>query len=270
MIYNTLLRLRGLPVDFISVTYGAGGSAVQREKTVEIASLIRSTYHIEPVAHLTCVNSDEADVIETLAKLKENNVRNLMVLRGDKSPDVQPKNVFPHASDLAGFIKKHDPDFYLSGACYPECHGECESLEKDVENLKRKIDQGVDHLITQLFFDNYKFYEFMNKVEQAGITVPIEAGIMPITSINQVERVVNMCGASVPARLDRLFRRYSGNPAAFKDAGIFYATEQIMDLISQGTRGIHLYTMNSVETASRISDAIQNILIAENNDRPME
>jgi len=264
VIFNTLLKLRGLPADFISVTYGAGGSKAQRDKTVEIASLILTTYHTEPVAHLTCVSSDREEVLATLEQLKANKIENIMVLRGDISPDVPPKDDFKHASDLAAFIKKTDPNFNLVGACYPEVHYQCESLEKDIENLKIKIDNGVTHLVTQLFFDNEKFYEFREKVERAGIRVPIEAGIMPITNIRQIERTVTLSGASVPSKLSKLFSRYSANPRAMTDAGIFYATDQIMDLIDHDVRGIHLYTMNNVETATRISEAIQNILEAEN------
>lgn len=265
VIYNTLLKLRSLPVDFISVTYGSGGSEIQREKTCEIASLIRSTYHIEPVAHLTCVNSDEEEIRDSLRKLKENSIQNILALRGDINPEIQPKKVFLHASDLARFIKEVDPSFNIIGACYPECHYESNSIEEDIENLKIKIDSGVTHLITQLFFDNRNFFDFLDKVQQAGIQVPIEAGIMPIVNKNQIERMVSMCGASVPAKLATIINRYSNNPTALKDAGIFYATEQIMDLIAHGVRGIHLYTMNNVETATRISDNIQNIIAAENS-----
>lgn len=263
-IYNSLLKLRGLPVDFISVTYGAGGSEAQREKTVEIAALIRTTYHIEPVAHLTCVNSDEKDILEVLEKLEQNHVSNVMVLRGDITPGVEPKHVFPHASDLAVFIRRNAPSFNLLGACYPERHPQALTIEQDIDNLKHKIDAGVAHLISQLFFNNQLFYDFVEKVRKAGINVPIEAGIMPITAPAQIDRIVNMCGASVPAKLSRIFDRYAGNPEAFRDAGIFYATEQIMDLIANDVQGIHLYSMNNVETASRISDAIQNVLAAEN------
>ncbi len=266
IIYNTLLKLRGLPVDFISVTYGSGGNISQREKTCEIASLIRSAYHIEPVAHLTCINSNEDEIRETLTKLKENQIQNILALRGDINPEIPSQRVFQHASDLVRFIKETDPDFNIIGACYPECHYESNSIDEDIENLKKKIDQGVTHLITQLFFDNHNFYAFLEKVRQAGITVPIEAGIMPIVNKNQIERMVSMCGASVPAKLAKIINRYSDNPIAFKDAGIFYATEQIMDLLENGVQGIHLYTMNNVETATRISDNIQNIIAAENNE----
>ncbi len=264
VIGNTLLKMRGIPADFISVTYGAGGSKAQRDKTVEIASLILSTYHTEPVAHLTCVNSDREEVCEILEQFKAHGIENIMVLRGDISPDIAPKEDFKYASDLAAFIKKTAPHFNLLGACYPETHYQCESMEKDIENLKEKIDNGVTHLITQLFFDNRKFYEFREKAVQAGIHVPIEAGIMPITNSRQIERTVTLSGASVPSKLSRLFSRYSDKPKAMNDAGVLYAIEQIVDLLHNDVRGIHLYTMNNVETATRISEAIQNILEAEN------
>lgn len=264
VIYNTLLGLRGLPADFISVTYGAGGSIAQREKTCEIASLIRSTYHIEPVSHLTCVNSTREEVAQALDKLKENQICNILALRGDRTPGVEPKTDFPHASDLARFIREYDPSFNVLGACYPECHFESDSLEEDIEHLKIKIDSGVTHLITQLFFDNGCFYRFLEKARAMGIDVPIEAGIMPIVSKNQIERTVTMCGASVPHKLATIFSRYADNPAALRDAGIFYATEQIMDLLENGVQGIHLYTMNNVDTATRISRSIENIIAAKN------
>lgn len=264
VIGKTLLKMREIPADFISVTYGAGGTKAQRGKTVEIASLILSTYHTEPVAHLTCVNSDREEVLEILDQFKSNHIENIMVLRGDISPDVPPKEDFKHASDLAAFIKKSDASFNLLGACYPEVHYQCESMEKDIEALKIKIDSGVTHLITQLFFDNKKFYEFREKAEQAGIHVPIEAGIMPITNGRQIERTVTLSGASVPSKLSKLFSRYGSKPKAMNDAGILYAIEQIVDLMRHDVRGIHLYTMNNVETATRISEAIQNILEAEN------
>ncbi len=265
VIYNTLLKMRGIPADFISVTYGAGGSKAQQDKTIEIASLLLQTYHTEPVAHLTCVNADRQQVLETLQQLKDNNVENIMVLRGDIASDCPPKTDFKYASDLAAFIKANQPDFNLIGACYPEKHYQAGSVEKDIENLKIKIDNGITHLITQLFFDNEKFYTFRDKAEEAGVRVPIQAGIMPITNPKQIERTVALSGASVPAKLRRIFDRCSNNEKALFDAGIHYAIEQIMDLIANDVRCIHLYTMNNVEIATRVSDAIQNIITAENN-----
>ena len=267
VIYNSLLKMRGIPADFISVTYGAGGSDAQRDKTVEIASLIRKTYHVEPVAHLTCVNSEFCQIDAVLEQLKANQIQNIMVLRGDISPSIEPRDDFKHASDLAAYIKQKHPDFNLMGACYPEIHFQAESMEQDIDNLKRKIEAGITLLTTQLFFDNEKFYAFREKVEQSGIEVPILAGIMPITNSHQIERTVTLSGASVPHKMARLLNRYGDNPKALFDAGIHYAIEQIVDLIDHDVRGIHLYTMNNVETATHISDAIQNILDAENSPK---
>jgi methylenetetrahydrofolate reductase (NADPH) len=263
-IYNTLYGLRGLPADFISVTYGAGGSDTQKNKTCEIASLIKSEYRIEPVSHLTCINSSKEDIIDTLQRLKENGIQNILALRGDKSPTVIPKHDFAHASDLTRFIKEYDSEFNILGACYPECHCDSDTIDEDIENLKKKIDAGASHLITQLFFDNSHFYEFMDKVVQKGITVPISAGIMPIVNQSQIERTVSMCGASLPNRFATMINKYAGDPIALKDAGIAYATEQIVDLITNDTRGIHLYTMNNVEIASRITASIENIIKSNN------
>lgn len=263
-IYNTLLGLRGLRSDFISVTYGAGGSSTQKSKTCEIASLIKSEYGIEPVSHLTCVGSTREEIKAALDQLKANGIQNILALRGDISPTVEPKHDFEHASDLAKFIREYDSSFNVIGACYPECHCDCSSLDEDIENLKKKIDAGVSHLITQLFFDNDHFYTFMDKVAKAGISVPIEAGIMPIVSKSQIERTVSMCGASLPNRFSTMINKYAQNPEALKDAGIAYATEQIVDLLANDVRGIHLYTMNNVEIATTITNSIKNIIKTTN------
>ena len=264
VIYNTLLKLRGLPADFISVTYGAGGSDTQKNKTVEISSLIKEYYHIEPVSHLTCVSSTRQEIMDTLDKLRKNGVENVLALRGDISPTVEPKTDFLHASDLAAFIRDYAPEMNVIGACYPECHYESQTLEEDIEHLKIKLENGVSHLITQLFFDNDQFYRFLEKADKTGVSVPIEAGIMPIVKKSQIERTVSMCGASMPNKFTTMINRYANNPAALRDAGIFYATEQIMDLLDHDVRGIHLYTMNDVDVANRISSNIQNILAAKN------
>ena len=263
-IYNTLYGLRGLPADFISVTYGAGGSDTQRSKTCEIASLIKSEYQIEPVSHLTCLNSTKEDIRQTLDSLKANGIQNILALRGDKGPAVTPQNDFTHANELAEFIKAYDPSFNVLGACYPECHCDSETIDQDIENLKLKIEAGASHLITQLFFNNNHFYEFMDKAIQKGITVPISAGIMPIINKSQIERTVSMCGASLPRAFSTMINKYADDPQALKDAGIAYAVNQIIDLISNDVRGIHLYTMNNVETASRITESIENIIKSQN------
>ena len=259
-IYNTLLGLRGLPADFISVTYGAGGSDTQKSKTLEIASLIKSEYGIEPVTHLTCVNSTKEEIRETLERLKDQGIQNILALRGDITPQTEPKHIFEHASDLIRFIKEYDESFNVIGACYPEGHYDAPSLDADIENLKKKIDAGATHLITQLFFDNDQFYRFMDKLLKAGIDVPVEAGIMPITKKTQIERTVSMCGASIPNKFAKLINKYADAPEALRDAGLSYAIDQIVDLISNDVRGIHLYTMNNVETATKITDSIRNII----------
>ena len=262
-IYNTLYGLRGLKPDFISVTYGAGGSDTQKNKTCEIASLIKSEYQIEPVSHLTCVGSTKQDIIEFLDRLKASGVQNILALRGDITPDHGVID-FEHASDLAAFIKKYDDSFNISGACYPECHCDAANIDEDIENLKKKVDTGVTHLVTQLFFDNNSFYTFMDKVEKAGIRVPIEAGIMPVINKAQIERTVSMCGASFPVKFSKMINKYANDPVALKDAGIAFATEQIIDLINNDVRGIHLYTMNNVDTATRITNSISNIIASCN------
>ena len=262
-IYNTLYGLRGLKPDFISVTYGAGGSDTQKNKTCEIASLIKSEYQIEPVSHLTCVGSTKQDIIEFLDRLKASGVQNILALRGDITPDHGVID-FEHASDLAAFIKKYDDSFNISGACYPECHCDAANIDEDIENLKKKVNAGVTHLVTQLFFDNNSFYTFMDKVEKAGIRVPIEAGIMPVINKAQIERTVSMCGASFPVKFSKMINKYANDPVALKDAGIAFATEQIIDLINNDVRGIHLYTMNNVDTATRITNSISNIIASCN------
>ena len=262
-IYNTLYGLRGLKPDFISVTYGAGGSEAQKNKTCEIASLIKSEYQIEPVSHLTCVGSTKQDIREFLDRLKAEGVHNILALRGDITPNNGIID-FEHASDLASFIKEYDDSFNISGACYPEGHCDAANMDEDIENLKRKVDAGVSHLVTQLFFDNDHFYEFMDKVEKAGIRVPVEAGIMPVINKAQIERTVSMFGASFPVKFSKMVNKYANDPVALKDAGIAFATEQIIDLINNDVRGIHLYTMNNVETATRITNSISNIIASCN------
>ena len=262
-IYNTLYGLRGLRPDFISVTYGAGGSPSQKQKTCEIASMIRSEYGIEPVSHLTCVGSTKESVRSFLDQLKASGVSNVLALRGDKTPENDVID-FKHADDLTRFIREYDGSFNVIGACYPEGHCEAASLDEDIENLKRKVDAGATHLISQLFFDNGQFYNFMDKVEKAGIRVPIEAGIMPVVNKSQIERTVSMCGASFPVKFSKMINKYADDPTALKDAGIAFATEQIIDLINNDVRGIHLYTMNRVEVATRITESISNILTSCN------
>lgn len=264
MIYNTLSGLKALPADFISVTYGAGGSAAQRDKTCEISSLIRSEYNIEPVAHLTCIGSQEDEIASILHRLKDECVENIMALRGDIPAGAQVSEKFKHASDLAKFIKEYDDSFNLIGACYPEGHYESDSFKCDIENLKIKISCGVSHLISQLFFDNSAFYSFLEKARSTNITVPIEAGIMPITTRRQIERTVALSGASLPNEFSTMINKYAESPEDLKKAGLDYAIRQIIDLIEQGVQGIHLYTMNHVDTAVIVSGSIGELIAAKN------
>lgn len=256
-IWSTLAEMEGLGPDFISVTYGAGGGG-GRSHTARIAGAIRKKYGITPLAHLTCVNSTREEVLENLAALREEGVENILALRGDKLPDVEPKTDFLHASDLISFIREQG-GFSLSGACYPEVHTEAPDPITDIRNLRKKVDAGAEHLVSQLFFDNDAFYAFVERARIAGITVPIEAGIMPVVNARQILRMVSLCGASLPQKFTRMISRYEQNPAALRDAGIAYAIDQIVDLIAQGVQGIHLYTMNDPDVARRISQAVENL-----------
>lgn len=256
-IWNTLEQLEGLGPDFISVTYGAGGGG-GKSYTAQIAGAIRRRYGILPLAHLTCVNSTREEIRQSLADLREEGVEDILALRGDRIPGVEPKTDFLHASDLVTFIRE-EGGFSLSGACYPEVHTEAPDPVTDVLNLKKKVDAGAEHLVSQLFFDNAAFYAFVERARIAGITVPIEAGIMPVVNARQITRMVSLCGASLPQKFVRMISRYEGNPAALRDAGIAYAVDQIVDLIAQGVEGIHLYTMNDPAVARRISGAVENL-----------
>jgi methylenetetrahydrofolate reductase (NADPH) len=256
-VYNALDKLADMNPAYISVTYGAGGT--EANNTALIASHIKNKLGVEPLAHLTCVNNDKVTVKKELEEFKKEGIENILALRGDIVEGYEPKKDFLHASDLCTYIKARG-DFELAGACYPEVHMECATMEDDIKNLKHKVDCGAEHLITQLFFDNNAFYNFMDKVRGAGINVPVAAGIMPVTNSKQIERMVSMCGASLPAKFSRIMQKYEGNPEALRDAGIAYAVEQIVDLISSDVDGIHLYTMNNPYVAGKITEAIGSLL----------
>ena len=257
-IYTTLDGLKDIHPDFISVTYGAGGSKVN-QTTREIASIIENKYHIPAMAHLTCVGADKHDVDQLLADLKADGVENILALRGDMDPNHPPKTDFQYASQLIAFIKSRDNSFHLSGACYPEGHIESPDMVSDILNLKKKVDAGAEHLVSQLFFDNDDFYDFREKARIAGINVPIQAGIMPVLNKSQIERMVYLCGASIPKKLARMLSRYGDHPAALRDAGIAYAIDQISDLVASGVEGIHLYTMNNAGVARAIFDRVSTL-----------
>jgi len=258
-IYRTLDELKDLNPDFISVTFSAGGSSNNRF-ACDIASKVKEI-GVEPMIHLPCINYTKDEITSVLDDIKQRGIENILALRGDINPDIPPKNDFKHASELVEFIKTKG-DFDIAGACYPECHPDSESLVDDIRNLRKKIDAGTSHLISQLFFDNSSFYEFREKTAIAGINVPIEAGIMPVVNKNQIERMVTTCGASLPRKFVRIMQKYENNPEALRDAGIAYAVNQIVDLVASGVDGVHLYTMNNPYVARKISEAVSEIITA--------
>jgi len=260
---KTFAPLTALKPDFISVTYGAGGSTIQQNKTVDLCRILKNDYGAEPVAHLTCINSRRDEVKAMLELMKSHGIENILALRGDRNPDIVPPDDFHYACELIDFIHQNS-DFDISAACYPEGHPESNSLREDIRHLKHKVDAGVSSLITQLFFDNEDFYRFQELCDVAGINVPIHAGIMPVTNKANIERMVSMCGASLPKKFVRMMARYEHSPEALQDAGISYATEQIVDLLSSGVAGIHLYTMNKPEIAQRISGSVRTLIDARN------
>lgn len=255
----TLRKMAALEPDFISVTYGAGGSA-GGVSTVEIASFLKRELGVEPLAHFVCMGSSEERMSANLAALAANGVHNVLALRGDATPLRPVSPHFAHASDLAAFIRYKQPGFGISGACYPEGHPESASLAADLEGLRRKADAGCDHFITQLFFDNYRYYRFLNRARKAGLSLPVSAGVMPIVKKSQIERTVALSAASLPAEFTRMIARYQDDEQALFDAGIDYAIRQLRDLIEGGADGVHLYAMNNVEVAERICDGIRDLL----------
>lgn len=252
-------ELAALKPDFISVTYGAGGGVNGGKLTCELAARLKNEYGVKPVAHLPCINYTRAEIAEVLDMFRSYGIGDILALRGDKSPDHPAKEDFRYASELIGFIRSHG-DFRLYGACYPEVHPEARSAAEDIRHLKEKVDAGASHLITQLFFDNDSFYSFREKCEIAGIDVPVEAGIMPVVNAAQIQRMVSLCGASLPRKFTAMMQRFGHSPEAMRDAGIAYAVDQIVDLAANGADGIHLYTMNNPTVARRITEAVSGIL----------
>ena len=253
-LYQTLDELAAIQPDFISVTYGAGGSTSR--KTAEIASYIKNELSIDSLAHLTCATLDDAKLMESLSNLRTMGVENILALRGDKPKDMEldefNRRKFAYATDMISAIRSNQDDFCIAGACYPEKHMEARTMVEDILHLKEKVDAGTDFLITQLFFENSRLYEFLDKTESVNIKVPIIAGIMPLTSLTQVKTTLEMSNAYTPLTLKRIFEKYQDNPLDFKKAGIDYAIIQILDLLSQGVCGIHLYTMNKVDISKSI------------------
>ena len=256
-VYEVIDELSLLKPDFMSVTYGAGGST--RRNTVDIAFKIKNINNIEALAHLTCIGATKKEIDEILKDLNKNNIENIMALRGDIPQECENKiGEFSHANDLIKYIKEYG-DFSIGGAFYPEGHQETNDL-LDLFNLKTKVDSGTDFLISQIFFENEKFYEFKEKLGKLNIKTPLIAGVMPITNGKQIRRITSMCGCSIPEKLKKILDRYEDNPIAMREAGIAYAMEQIIELISDDIAGIHIYTMNRVEASKKIMENIGNIL----------
>lgn len=256
---DALRTMETLHPDFISVTYGAGGSA-GGVSTVEVARFLKNELGVEPLAHILCMGSDRAKAAALLEELDEAGVRNVLTLRGDRTPARPESPDFHHASDLAAFVWQIKPEFDIHAACYPEGHPEAPSLAADVENLRHKQEAGASHLLTQLFFDNGKFYRFLNLARRAGITLPVSAGVMPIVRRSQIERTVALSSASLPSAFTRMISRWQDDPESLRKAGIEYAVNQMRDLIEGGADGVHLYAMNDPEVAVAVYEGIRDLL----------
>lgn len=247
---------------FMSVTYGAGGGTSRY--TLDIAKNLKSTYDIPTLEHLTCVSSTKETVREKIEEIKAAGIENVMALRGDIPAELENAARsgwdYRHAIDLVVELKKTNPDFCIGGACYPEIHPESKSQAEDIKHLKEKVDAGCDFLTTQMFFDNNLLYNFLYKIREAGITVPIIPGIMPITNANQVDRAIKLSGSFMPQRFKSLVDKFGSDPAAMKQAGIAYATEQIIDLYANGITNVHVYSMNKPDVAAKIQSNLSDIL----------
>ena len=252
----TLAELADLAPDYVSVTYSAGGS--RNEHTAEVARKVRAL-GMEPLAHITCVNSTRQEVLSALENLKASGVENVLALRGDRVEGATSTD-FRYASDLISFINSNGFDFDVSAACYPEGHPESESMLADVRHLKEKVDLGVTHLNSQLFFDNDDFFRFMDMVRLAGIDVPVQAGVMPLVKASQFGGIVKMTAAKIPSKMSRMYARFADDPESLCEAGIAYATDQIIDLLSGGVDGVHLYIMNNAYVARRITENVRPFL----------
>lgn len=250
-------EIAALHPDFMSVTYGAGGGT--SEHTVHIAADLHAQYGVNVLTHLTCVSSTRQHVSSMLEKFKQEGIENILALRGDIPAGGAPANDYHYAAELVRDIKAQG-DFCVGGACYPEGHVEAASKTEDILHLKEKVDAGCEFLTTQMFFDNNILYNFLYRIREKGITVPVIAGIMPVTNVKQIKRITSMSGTYLPERFKAIVDRFADNPDAMKQAGVIYATEQIIDLIANGVNHIHVYSMNKPEIAAGIQASLSEIL----------
>lgn len=261
-VQNATHKIAQLSPDFMSVTYGAGGGT--SEYTLEMAQSIDREYGVPSIAHLTCISSTEITVRNMINKFTEAGIENVMALRGDippeKSNEDRSKWDYRYATDLIADIKSVAPEICIGGACYPEIHPESANQREDILHLCEKVDAGCDFLTTQMFFDNNLLYNFLYKIREAGIKIPVIAGVMPITNSNQLSRAIKLSGSFVPQRFKTLVDSFGKYPCAMKQAGIAYATDQIIDLYANGVTHVHVYTMNNVDVAAKITENLSDIL----------
>ena len=247
---------------FMSVTYGAGGGT--SKYTLDIAKNIKERYSVPTLAHLTCVSSTRETVAERISDIRNAGIENILALRGDLTPELEKGDrsgwAYEHAIDLIRELKKNNKDFCIGCACYPEIHPESNNQREDIAHLKEKVDAGCSFMTTQMFFDNNLLYNFLYKIRESGITVPVIPGIMPITNANQVERAIKLSGSFIPQRFKSLVDTFGSSPEAMKQAGIAYATDQIIDLFANGIRNVHVYSMNKPEVAAAIIHNLSDII----------
>ncbi len=259
---NATKEIAKLRPAFMSVTYGAGGGT--SKYTLDMAKNIKKDYGVTSLAHLTCVSSTRETVAERIQAMKDAGIQNVLALRGDIPSEMEGDSRdnwhYKNAIDLVRELKESGADFCIGGACYPEIHPESAKQADDIRYLKEKVDAGCEFLTTQMFFDNNLLYNFLYKIREAGITVPVVAGIMPITNANQVERAIKLSGSFMPQRFKSIVDRFGTSPNAMKQAGIAYATDQIIDLFANGIENVHVYSMNKPDVAEKIQANLSYIL----------
>jgi len=255
-------EIAALKPAFMSVTYGAGGGT--SKYTLDIAKNIKEEYSVSTIAHLTCISSTKETVKKQIENMKSAGIKNVLALRGDLTPELlaSDRNTwqYKNAVDLVRELKASDGDFCIGGACYPEVHPESRNQKEDILYLKEKVDAGCDFLTTQMFFDNNLLYNFLYKIREAGITVPVIPGIMPITNANQVERAIKLSGSFMPNRFKSIVDKFGNDAEAMKQAGIAYATDQIIDLFANNITNVHVYSMNKPDVAKKILDNLSAII----------